>query len=61
MKVKNLFKILLNAGRKIKSFGVLSPKQLNENQNIFEALTNNSDNNSDTNSDNCLSCFFSGT
>ena len=32
---KNLFKILLNAGRKIKSFGILSPKQLNENQNAY--------------------------
>ena len=32
---KNLFKILLNAGKKIKNFGILSPKQLNENQDAY--------------------------
>ena len=32
---KNLFKILLTAGKKIKSFGILSPKQQNENQDAY--------------------------
>ena len=32
---KNLFKILLKAGKKIKNFGILSPKQLNENQEAY--------------------------
>lgn len=32
---KNLFKILLAAGKKIKSFGILSPKQRNENQDAY--------------------------
>ena len=32
---KNLFRILLNAAKKIKNFGILSPKQLNENQDSY--------------------------
>ncbi len=32
---KDLFKILFNKGKKIKNFGILSPKQLNENQDAY--------------------------
>ena len=32
---KDLFKILLAAGKKIKNFGILSPKQQNENQDAY--------------------------